>query len=105
MTGNALHVLTLFMNDRDDVAVRRLRELAELGMERARALQKQMLAAKNSEVAGLALEFERAARAVRQAIAGEAELERRRRRAQRLARNPVPSPRPPIPEPRNRTVH
>ena len=94
------------MTDRDDAAVRRLRELAELGMEKARALQKQMLAAKNSEVAGLALEFEQAARAVRQAIAAEAELERRRRRlAMSLAKHPVPSPRPLIPEPRNRTVH
>ena len=96
------------MDDPNDIAdrrARRLRELAERGMEKARAVQKQMLAAKVSEIAALAAEFEQAARMVRQAIAAEAELERRRRRALRAAQDRVSSPRPLIPEPENRTVH
>lgn len=92
-------------NDIDDRRVRRLRALAELGMEKARALQKQMLAAEVFEVAALALEFERAARTVRQAIAAEAELERRRRLALRRAQDRIRPPRALIPEPANRTIH
>ena len=96
------------MSKPDDIADRRsryLRELAELGLEQARTLQEQMLAAKDSEIGALAAEFERVARAVREAITLEAELERRRRRALRLARERVRPPRPLIPDPENRTVH
>jgi hypothetical protein len=82
-----------------------LRRLAELGLEKARALQEQMLAAKDSEIADLAAEFERIAGAVRETITLEAELERRRRRAQRLARERAAPPRALIPDPENRTVH
>jgi hypothetical protein len=96
------------MPESDDIAARRvryLRRLAELGLEKAQTLQEQMLAAKDSEIAALALEFERVSRAVREAISAEAELERRRRRAQRLARERVRPPRPLIPDPESRTVH
>jgi hypothetical protein len=92
----------------DDIASRRaryLRELAELGLEKARALQERMLAAEDCEIEALAAEFERVARAVRESISAEAELERRRRRALRLARERVRPPRALIPDPENRTVH
>jgi hypothetical protein len=96
------------MANPDDIAARQariLRRLAELGLEKARALQEQMLTAKNSEIAALAAEFERVAGAVRETITAEAELERRRRRARRLARERVRPPRPLIPDPESRTVH
>jgi len=96
------------MSDRNDIAdrrVRRLRELAELGMEEARAVQKQMLAAKGSDIVALAAKFERAARTVCRAIAEEAEIEQRRQQALRLAQARVRAPRPRIPEPRSRTLH
>ena len=96
------------MSDRkdiDDRRMRRLRELAELGMAEARAVQKRMAGATASEMAALAAEFERAARTVRDAVGAEAQLERRRRRALMRVQDPVPPPRPLIPEPRNRTVH
>jgi hypothetical protein len=96
------------MSNPHDIASRRvryLRELAEIGLEKARALQKRMLAAEDSEIAALAAEYEHVARAVREAISAEAELERRRRRALRLARERVRSPRALIPDPDSRTVH
>ena len=92
------------MSSRDDRA-NRLRALAERGLEKARVVTEQMATAKVSELAALALDFEQAARMVRHAVAAEAELERRRRRTVRLARDPVAAPRALIPEPRNRTVH
>ena len=85
------------MANSDDIAARHARQLmklAELGLEQARALQKRMLAAKPSEVAALAAEFERVAREVREAISAKVELERRR-----------PPPRALIPDPESRTVH
>jgi len=91
----------------DDIAARHartLRRLAELGLERARALQ-QMMSAKDADIAALAAEFERVAGAVRETITAEAELERRRRRAQRLARERARPPRALIPDPESRTVH
>ena len=93
------------MPESDSRRARYLRELAELGMEKARTLQEQMLAAKDSEIEALAAEFERVARAVRETISAEAELERRRRRALRLARERVRPLRRLIPDPENRTVH
>jgi hypothetical protein len=96
------------MADSDDIAARHartLRKLAELGLEKARALQEQMLTAKNSEIAALAAEFERVSGAVREAITAEAELEHRRRRARRQARERARPPRPLIPDPESRTVH
>ena len=107
LTAAAAYVLCLFMADRNDIddrRMRRLRELAELGMAEARSVQKRMAGATASEMVALAAEFERAARTVRDAVAAEAMLERRRR-AQRLARERVRSPRPPVPEPASRTVH
>lgn len=97
------------MANPDDIAARQariLRRLAELGLEKARALQEQMLVAKDSsEIADLAAEFERVAGAVRETITAEAELERRRRRARRLARERARPPRALIPDPESRTVH
>lgn len=96
------------MADSDDISTRRartLRKLAELGLEQAQALQERMLKAKTSEVAALAAEFERVAGEVREAITAEAELERRRRRAARLAQERVRPPRTLIPDPESRTVH
>jgi hypothetical protein len=99
------------MSNADDIdarharRIRTLRQLAELGLEQASALQERMLRAKPSEVAALAAEFERVAAEVREAISAEAELERRRRRARLLARERVRPPRTLIPDPENRTVH
>ena len=96
------------MSGPDDISARHartLRRLAELGLEHARALQERMLVAKESEIAALAAEFERVAGEVRETITAEAELERRRRRALRLARERVRPPRPLIPDPESRTVH
>lgn len=96
------------MSEPDDIAarrVRRLRALAELGLEKASRLQEQMMAAKTSEVAALAAEFEQVSRAIRSAITAAAELERRRRRAERLAQERVRPPRTLIPDPESRTIH
>jgi hypothetical protein len=96
------------MSNSDDLTARRARELralAELGMAKARTVQRRMLASKASDMAALAAEFEQAARAVRAAITAEAELERRRRQALRARRERVRPPRPLIPDPESRTVH
>jgi hypothetical protein len=109
LTGDDCYVLFLFMSQPEDPAARRarqLRELAELGLERARTLKEQMLAAEDtSEILALAAEFEQVARGVRQSVAMGAELERRRRRAERLAQERVRPPRALIPDPESRTVH
>jgi len=96
------------MSNPDDIATRRarqLRQLAELGMAQARALEKRMLTARTSEMGALAAEFERVAREVRETIILEAALERGRRRALRLTRERVRPPRRLIPDPDNGTVH
>ena len=97
MTGDGLCVLFLFTPNSNDIAARRARRLhrlAKLGLEQAGKLQDRMLTAKPSEVAALAAQFEKVARAVRDAISATADLERRRRRSQ-----------PSIPDPDSRTVH
>jgi hypothetical protein len=96
------------MSGPDDIAARRVRHLkalAEHGLEKASRLQEQMIAAKPSEVAALAAEFEQVSRAIRKAITAAAELERRRRRAERLAQERVRSLRALIPDPESRTIH
>jgi hypothetical protein len=81
-------------SDRPERRLRILQELAEIGMELARALRTQALAAKADPAAAvdLGLSFSRIARAVRQTVALEARLEQDRQaaaaeRAERQARD------------------
>jgi hypothetical protein len=79
--------------DRAERRLRILQELAEIGMDLARAVQRRALAAEDpAVVANPALSFSRIARAVRQTVALEAKLDQDRQavmaeRAERRARD------------------